>query len=146
MALPCTFLPNSSTDQVTSVTMLKEIMMQLRATQTHHHMKLRPFVSSDLSCCTDVFVRQDDVRWNLEQPYHCPHNIIKCGAKIFTVDVHGKQEVILMDRLKPARIEDPVTIDVRATDDTLLSPPPAVPTPQPTTRTTRSRRHVHWPD
>ena len=38
------------------------------------------------------------------------------------------------------------TMDATATDDTDLPPSPAVPTPMPTTRTTWSGRHVHWPD
>ena len=46
--------------------------------------------------------------------------------------------VISRDCLNPVDIEDSVTIDVTASDDTLLPPPPAVPTPSPTTRTTRS--------
>ena len=109
-------------------------------------------MSNDLSCSTHVFVQQDAVRWFVEQPYHGPHNVIERGSKTFTVNVDGKQEVISMDRLKPAHIEDSVPIDVPATDDSLLPPPtavptpPAAPTPPPTTRTTQSGRHVHWPD
>ena len=103
-------------------------------------------MSSDLSHCTHVFARQDAVRWTQQQPYHSPHKVVERGAKTFTVDVNGKQEVISLDRLKPAHMEDSATIDVTATDDTLLLPLPAVLTPLPTTRTTRSGQHVHWPD
>ena len=109
-------------------------------------MQQRPFVSSDLSRCTHVFVQQDAVCRTLEQPYHGPHKAVKHGAKTFTVDVNGKQEVVSLDHLKPAHIEDSVTIDVTATDDTISPPLPAVPTPPPTMRTTRSGLHVHWPD
>ena len=121
-------------------------MTKLRATPTHHHMQQRPFVSSDLSRCTHVFVQQDAVHQTLEQPYHGAHKVIEGGAKTFIVDVNSKQEVISLDRLKPAHIEDSVTINFTATDDTLLPLPPAVPTPPSTTRTIRSGRHVHWPD
>ena len=137
---------SNTVDEVTYVTRLKETMMKLRATPTQHHLKQRPFISSDLSRCTHVFVRQNAVRQTLKQPYHSPHKVIERGAKTFTIDVHGKQEVISLDSLRPAHIEDLVTIDVTATDKTLLPPPPAVPTLPPTMRTTQSGRHVHWPD
>ena len=120
-------------------------MTQLRATPTHHHMRQRPFVSSDLSRCTHVFVRQDVVCLTLEEPYHIPQKVMKRGAKTLTVDVNGKQEVILLDCLKPAHIQDSGTINITATDDTLLPPSPAVLTPQPM-RTTCSVQHVQWPD
>ena len=100
-------------------------------------MKQRPFVSSDLSRCTHVFVRQDAVRQTSKQPYHGPHKVIERGTKTFTIDVQVKQEVISLDCLKPAHIEDLVTIDVTTTDETLLPPPP------PTTRTTWSGRHIY---
>ena len=40
----------------------------------------------------------DAVRWTLQQPYHGAHKVVKRGAKTFTVDVNGKQEVISLDR------------------------------------------------
>ena len=139
---------SNTIDQFTYVTRLKGTMMQLQpaCTPTHHHMKQGPFVSSDLSRCTHVFVQQDAVRRTLEQPYYSPHKVIERVAKTFTVSVNSKQEVISLDRLKPAHIENLITIVVTATDGTLLPPPPAVPTPLPTERTTRSGRRVHWPD
>ena len=163
MALPCTQLvygttlrlpaeffhnsrSNDTIDQVTYITRLKETMTKLQATPTHHHMKQRPFVNSNLSHCTHVFVQQDTVRWSLKQPYHGPHMVIERGFKTFTFNVHGKQEVTSLDHLKPAYIEDLLMIDVTTTDDTLLPPTPAVPTPPPTTRTAQSGRHVHWSD
>ena len=82
----------------------------------------------------------------MQQPYHGPHKVVKHGAKNFTVDVNGKQEDIPLDCLKPVHIEDSATLDVTATDDTLLPPSPAVPTSLPTTRTTSWGQYVHWPD
>ena len=68
----------------------------------------------------------------LQQPYQGSHEVVECGAKTFTVDVNGKQEITSLDHLKPAHIEDLAMIDV-ATDNTLLPPLPPVPTPPPTT-------------
>ena len=74
-------------------------MTQLWATPTCHNMRKRPFLSSDLSRCTHIFVRQDEVLRTLQQPYHGPHKVVKCGAKTFIIDVNGKQEVVSLDRL-----------------------------------------------
>ena len=109
LCLPAEFFHSSRSstiDQVTYITRLKEMMTTLQATQTHHHMKQRPFVGSDISRCTHVFVRQDAIRRSLEQPYHSPHKVIERGAQTFTVNVHGKPKVISLDRLKPAHIEN----------------------------------------
>ena len=49
LRLPAAFFQSSgsnSIDQVAYVTRLKEMMMKLQATPTHHHMKARPFVST----------------------------------------------------------------------------------------------------
>ena len=103
LCLPAEFFLNSCSntlDQVTYVTRLKEMMMQLIANPTHHHMRQKPITSSHLSHCIHVFVRQDAYT---RLSYHCPHKIVECGAKIFTVDVNGKQEVISLGHLKPAQ-------------------------------------------
>ena len=124
-----------------SVLRLKETVTQLQATLTHHHMWQRPFVNSDLSHCTHIFVQQDTERQTLQQPCHSPHKAVKHGAKTFTVDVNSSQEVISMDHLKPTHFEHLSTIDVTATDDSLLPPSPSIQTPPPTGRETRSGRH-----
>ena len=103
-------------------------------------------MSSHFTHCTHIFVQKDTVLRTLQQPYHDPHKVVERGAKTFTVDVNGKQEVILLDHLKPAHIEDLAPVDVTVTYDTVLPPSPAVPTPPATTRTTWSGQHVHWPD
>ena len=63
--------PRSNTlDQVTYtvhvlteyVTKLKETIKQLQATPTHHHARQKPFMSSNLSHWTHVFVWQDAVQ------------------------------------------------------------------------------------
>ena len=72
----------------------------------------------------------------LQQPYYNPHKIVECGGKTFTIYVNDKQEVISLNCLKPAHVEDSSTVDVTATDDPLLPPWPTVPTSPPTMRTT----------
>ena len=138
---------NNTAEQVTYATSLKETMRHLQATPTQHHSQQRPFVSKDLAHCTHVFVRHGIPPRALQQPYHGPHKVIERGSKTFKVDVDGQQQVISLDRLKPAHIEDVDTTEVQYTSEPAVpstTPTLALPSPA-TTRTTRSGRHVHWP-
>ena len=97
-------------------TRLNETMTQLQSTPTHHHMRQKRFVSSNLSHHRKIFVQQDTVRQTLQKLYHCPHDIIKHGGKTFTIDVNEKQELISLNHLKPAHTEDSYMINVTAMD------------------------------
>ena len=52
-----------------------------------------------------VFVRRDSHRTPLQRPYEGPFKVIQSGDKTFTVDRGGRQEMISVDRLKPAFID-----------------------------------------
>ena len=95
---------NNTLGHVTYVTMLKEMMKQLWATLTHHHAWQKPFVSSNHSAWALAFVPQSVPQ--SATVYHVPHKVIECRGKTFTTDVNGMQEVISLDHLKPACIED----------------------------------------
>ena len=86
-----------------------------------------------LSTATHVFIRQDAICKPLQPPYDGPFPVVKRTDNHFTTDINGRQDTIFVDRLKPAYLD---------TDH----PPPIQQTALPTTiQTTRSRRHVHFP-
>ena len=121
-------------------------MQQLKAVPPRQH-SYKEFVSKDLMTCTHVFVRRDAVRKPLQRPYDGPYKVLKTAEKHFTVKVKGKEEVISIDRLKPAYLElpsaTPVTSKQPITDTTSTSTT-AAPPPSGYKTTTRSGRHVHW--
>lgn len=62
------------------------------------------FVSPDLQRCTHVFVRNDKVKRPLQCPYDGPYFVIERHEKTMTLSMHGRQEVVSLDRLKPAHL------------------------------------------
>ncbi|CAH8632587.1 unnamed protein product [Schistosoma mattheei] len=60
----------------------------------------------ELSTCSHVFVRVDSVRKPLQQPYEGPFHVIARHEKTFKVDRHGRVEIVSIDRLKPAHVDD----------------------------------------
>jgi len=51
-----------------------------------------------------MFVRRDGPKGLLQQPYEEPYAIIKKMDKVFVVRMHGKDNAISIDRIKPAYI------------------------------------------
>lgn len=127
----------ATTDPANYVTNLKSIMQQLKATPTRATSTRQTHVSNDLTDCTHVFVRHDAVRKPLQQPYDGPFKIIKRTDKHFTLQMNNREDVVSIDRLKPAYIDSPISSD----STTLPDSPPSSTTP----RTTKSGRHIRWP-
>ena len=103
-------------DPVCYVTRLKNMMKDLQATPVRKQRSTNVYVSPTLKSCTHIFVRHDAVRKPLQKPYDRPYKVQKHSDKHYTVDVNGHDEVILIDRLKPAFHKVPPT---RQSDDPL---------------------------
>ncbi|KAH9586005.1 hypothetical protein MS3_00007070 [Schistosoma haematobium] len=65
----------------------------------------------ELSTCSHVFIRVDSVRKPLQQPYEGPFRVIARHEKTFKVDRHGRVEIVSIDRLKPAHVDDSALSD-----------------------------------
>ena len=61
-----------------------------------------------------VFVRQDAHHTPLQKPYVGPYKVLQAGTKTFMLDMGGKEEIISIDRFKPAHldIDSPVQVAV----------------------------------
>lgn len=141
------------------VSRLKQHMSDCILTPTRAEQK-NSYVPKDLFTSSYVFVRVDAVRKPLQQPYNGPFKVLKRNNKFFTLDIRGKRETVSLDRLKVAYLEKQAD-DVARTSETIsakvvksapLSKPPASKASEqrndalPHVRTTRSGRHVHWPE
>ena len=78
LRLPAKFFLSSDSntlDQFTYVTTcnLKKTMKQLQATPTQHHVRQKPFVSSDLSHCTHTIPQSSQGHWMWRQNLHYRH-------------------------------------------------------------------------
>ena len=143
-------------DPASYATQLKGTMRALRCTPTRRPLHSRRHADNSLSSASHVFVRHVAVRKPLQQPYGGPYLILGRSDRFYTLDLNGHTATVSIDRLKPAYIDFPHTLDspssispAQLSSSTYLS---TTPTPKPptssevTTRTTRSGRHVHWPE
>ena len=126
-------------DPADYVTRLKLSMSKLKATPVRKQAPRNVHVHDTLSSSTHVYIRHDGVKKPLQKPYDGPYKVLKRSNKHFTVAIRGKQEVVSLDRLKPAHLDLPQTLPEPASV-TLPEPTPAS-----TPVTTRSGRRVHWP-
>ena len=149
LRLPGEFFHNSDNaeldDPSSYAARLRVTMQKLQATPVHSQPQRKVHVCKELPSCTHVFVRNDTVRKPLQQPYTGPYRVLQRSDKHYTVDFNGRNEVISLDRLKPAHMEHSTTADV---DDEATPLPPSTleESSRPTQQITRSGRHVHWPD
>lgn len=68
----------------------------------NHHGAKSSFVPHSLWRATHVLVRTDSHRGPLQQPYKGPFRVIKRTRKTFTLEINQKEQMISVDRLKPA--------------------------------------------
>ena len=148
LRLPGEFIDTKRTDTLPDshayLSRLRHTMQQLRPISTSHHTHRTPHVSKDLSSCTHVFIHHDALHKSLQPPYDGPFEVVKRSAKFYTVLVNGQRQNISLDRLKPAHLDRP-----SPASDSAPSPPTVISTLAPVAlpvHTTRSGRHVHWPD
>ena len=153
LRLPGEFFTSTTNhlDPISYATQLKTFMQQLKPPSVRRQQR-HVYISPDLSTCTFVFVRHDAIKRSLQKPYDGPFRVLHRSDKHFTLDISGKKKVVSMDRLKPAHIEEvlPVTnpsVTVPQPSQSDTSPPLDSPPSKssPTSRVTRSGRHVHWP-
>ena len=129
------------------VVKLKDIFRDLKANLPRPHNQ-RVFVHKDLKTSSHVFLRHDAVRKPLQPPYDGPYKVLKRADKHFTIAVKGKNEVVSIDRLKPAYLDCKNLDDSRPIDFAkpfIPTPPSSVTLPSPS-RVTRSGRHVRFPN
>ena len=82
-----------------------------------------------------MFVRHDAVRTPLQPPYDGPYRVLKQADKHYTLEVAHHQEVVSLDRLKPAYVEDDLDSEV---DDSSQAAPTPSPVTTPAETVTRS--------
>jgi cleavage and polyadenylation specificity factor subunit 1 len=133
-------------DQVLLITELRQHMARLRPVPAAHHASPATFVHSNLEKFTHVFLRQDAKHWSLEPPYSGPYQVLSRRDKTLQLLIRGRPVIMSADRVKPAYI-----LHENRRNNT-NPPAPATPTiappsmtPQSSTKTTCSGRHIHFP-
>lgn len=105
---------------------LRNVMSKLRAVPPRPPGSRVVHVDPQLTSCPYVFVRHDAVRRPLQPPYDGPFQVLRRGNKQFTIKRSGREEVVSLDRIKPAHMDR---------DDAVLPPlresPPEPPASMP---------------
>ncbi|VDP89255.1 unnamed protein product [Schistosoma mattheei] len=141
------FTPRSGNDFSKSdyVQRLSEFVrtLTLLSTRIQHRQIALP---RELSTCLHVFIRVDSVRKPLRQPYERPFHVISRHELTFKVDLHGCVEIVSIDRLEPARVDDSALPDKLRLNARPIKPTSGIPTCTSDTSETSfsrlSRQHV----
>ncbi|XP_066947163.1 uncharacterized protein [Macrobrachium rosenbergii] len=115
-----------------SVQRLRDIVRKFAPCQRKYTDKSATFTPPGLSSTTHVFVRNDSVFPLLTRPYKGPFCVLKRNEKAFRLALHGKDDWVSVDRLKPTLLEE-------AADDTMQRPLQEPLPPQPSHPKRRSR-------
>jgi hypothetical protein len=129
------------------ITELRQHMARLKPVPPARDASPSTFVHSDLKKCTHIFLRQDTLRQALESPYSGPDQVLSQREKTLQLLVRGRPVTVSNDRVKPTYILNGTDCRNNFNPPAATTPviaPPVTP-PQPSTRTTRSGRHVHFP-
>ena len=83
-------------------------MQRLNTPPVRKQLQRNVYVSQDINGCTHGFVRHDSIR----KPLQCPYKVIERTAKHFSVNIKGRPDLVSLDRLKPAYLDElqPTTI------------------------------------
>lgn len=77
----------------------------MRSVTTAHHGDKKQYVPKELKECKFVFVRNDAVRRPFQPPNKGPYEVVTRQDKGMVLKINGKDELIGVDRLKPAFVD-----------------------------------------
>ncbi|XP_066969120.1 uncharacterized protein [Macrobrachium rosenbergii] len=115
-----------------SVQSLCEIIGKFAPYKRTYTNRSATFMPPGLASTTHVFVRDDAVRPPLTRPYKGPFRVLEQNSKAFLLALHGRDDWVSIDRVKPALLEEDTTVSTP-------HPPLAQPLPQPGPRKKQKR-------
>ncbi|XP_066950845.1 uncharacterized protein [Macrobrachium rosenbergii] len=107
-----------------TVQRLRDIIGKFAPCQRTYTDRSTPFMPPGLSSTTHVFVRNDAIRHPLTRPYRETFRVLEQNTIAFQLNLHGKDDWVSVDHLKPAPLEE-------AVNDTTQHPPQELSPPQP---------------
>ncbi|XP_014296861.1 uncharacterized protein LOC103573875 [Microplitis demolitor] len=108
--------PTNKTTPHNIVNTLKRHFNSLEAAEMSRHGKNSIFCFRNLSTCSHVLVRNDQVVPSFTAPYEGPYRVTTRHDKYFIVDFRGRQIVISVDRLEPVYEANPIDTTMTITN------------------------------
>ena len=106
LAVPGEFFPTNENDGDTSLSQLRERAKQFTPCHKTYEDRTSHFKPAALDSCKHVFIRQDAHRQPLTRPYRGPYQVLERNKKAYKLLVHGREDWVSIDRLKPAHTDD----------------------------------------
>ncbi|XP_068200655.1 uncharacterized protein [Palaemon carinicauda] len=110
LTVPGEFFPTSTDD--TLLDHLRDIARKFRPCLKTYQDRTKHFKLRILDDCGYVFVRVDAHRQPLTRPNHGPFRVISKTTKAFLLNVHGQEDWVSIDRVKPTFLEGSDTASV----------------------------------
>ena len=134
--------PQKVVDLTSFIDRLSSKMSEMAYSPAGQNRRDKTYVPKLLKTCTHVFIR-DSARVNsLQPPYRGPYKVFTKDDKYHTVLIKNTPQIISINRLKPAMLEDKY-LEVTTPHISPLTLPQ--PQKQSSQKTTRSGRQVRWP-
>ena len=102
LAVPGEFFPTTDDKEDTSLARLREVADKFRPCIKTFTDRTKHYKPIGLDSSTHVFVRTDAHRAPLTRPYRGPYRVVRREDKAYLLAIHGREDWITVDRLKPA--------------------------------------------
>ena len=106
LAVPGEFFPSDPSSEDVSIPLLRERAGKFTPCKMTYADRTTHFHPVALNTCKYVFLRQDAHRPPLTRPYRGPYEVLERNSKSFKLMIHGREDWVSIDRLKPAYTED----------------------------------------
>ncbi|XP_066943141.1 uncharacterized protein [Macrobrachium rosenbergii] len=96
------FFPTATDDADTSLPRLREVAQKFALCRKTFTDRTHVYSPGGLDACTHIFIRIVSHRPPLTRPYRAPYRVISRSSKDHLINIHGREDWVSADRLKPA--------------------------------------------
>ncbi|XP_066958110.1 uncharacterized protein [Macrobrachium rosenbergii] len=105
-AVPREFFPTALGNADTSLPRLKEVAPRFAPCRKTFMDRTHVYSPGDLDTCTHDFIRIDTHCPPLTRPYRRPYRVVSRLSKAYLINIHGREDWVSVDWLKPAFLLD----------------------------------------
>lgn len=103
------FFPTAPDNADTSLPRLREVAQKFAPCRKTFTDRTHVYTLGGLDTCTHIFIRIDAHRPPLTRPYKGPYRVANRSSKAYLINIHGREDWVSVDQLKPAFLLDSET-------------------------------------